>query len=60
MTKSRFLRPGCRIYILPGAPRWRQLGNGGFVDIDDIFEALCQIDDLQSYHRNGAVEPTEP
>ena len=31
---------------LPDAPRWRQLDNGAFVDVDDLYAALRVLDDF--------------
>ena len=41
------------IHAVPGAPRWRQLDNGGFVDTHDIWEALYQLDDTQVEYRKS-------
>jgi hypothetical protein len=31
---------------LPDTPRWRQLDNGAFVDVDDLYAALRAVDDF--------------
>jgi hypothetical protein len=31
---------------LPDVPRWRQLDNGAFVDVDDLYAALRVLDDF--------------
>ena len=50
-------------HAVPGAPRWRQLENGAFVDIQDIWRALYALDDAETDRRNvqsGASPPPAP
>jgi hypothetical protein len=39
---------------LPDAPRWRQLDNGAFVDVDDLYAALRALDDFDVGIEKGA------
>jgi len=45
-------------HAVPDAPRWRQLQNGAFVDVEDIWKALRVLDDAEfpkpSRRRSGS------
>lgn len=35
------------VHAVPGAPRWRELDNGAFVDIHEVEDALRVLDDME-------------
>src|ERR1700754_819128 len=43
---------------LPDAPRWRQLDNGAFVDVDDLYVALRELDDFDVGAGKGELRYT--
>lgn len=44
------------IHAVPDAPRWRQLENGAFVDVQEIEQALCVLDNMErsGEHRSSS------
>ena len=45
------------VHAVPGAPRWRELENGAFVDIHEVEDALRVLDDMEGDGGSDGYQP---